>query len=845
MKKTIAIKGLDCSACAAELEELLQKIEGIEEASVSFVTQKINLVYADEDALNRALDAASHFEEVEVVREGKRTISVKNLDCSACAAELEEILKKLEGVSDASVSFVNQKISLLCTEEGYQRAVSEASRFEEVEVVSSHKRCILLKNLDCSACAAELEGILKKVEGIEEVDVSFVNQKITLSCTDEGYERAVYEASHFEEVEVVTEQEKTERKKEKVSPWKEHRTDLVKVIVSAVLFLGGFVLELFVMENVPWTKWIALALYAVSFLMVGVPVLIATAKNLAKGKIFDENLLMTVGAIGAIALASIPGSDAEYFEGVAVMLLYQIGELLQAIAVGSSRRSISDLMELKSDFATLLDGDEQKRVTPEDLRVGDKILVKVGEKFPVDVLLLKGQTSVDTKSLTGEAMPRDVEEGAEVLAGSINVGGVVEAQALREYRESAVAKILDMVENSASQKAKPEKFITKFARVYTPVIFFVALFIGGIVPTILGLTSAFSGALYMDWVMRALKVLVISCPCALIISVPLTYFGGIGACASNGILVKGATYLDTLTSVKVALFDKTGTLTEGKFYIAKVNSDRKETLLSYAAAAEAGSNHPVALPFRSVETAYKAEEIKELAGKGIVCSIEGKTFCIGNDKLMEEYAIDYVKCDSLSTVLYAALDGEFLGSIEIEDKIKSGAKETLAELKSLGVGKRVMLTGDSRARAESIAASLGLDEVHAELLPDEKLRLAKAYKKEGAVLYTGDGINDAPVMAESDIAVSMGKIGSDAAIEASDLVLISDSLSSIPKAIKLAKRTKVIVIYNIAFSIAVKLALMFLGIFLPALPLWAAVFADVGVMLIAVLNSLLTRLKVK
>lgn len=841
MKSVVNIKGLDCSACAAELEEVLANIEGMEEVSVSFVNQKITMT-SSEEAYGKALHEASHFEEVELVGDPflkDRTIKLRNLDCANCASELEEILSHVEGIASVTVSFVGQKITLNCTESGYANAIKEASHFEEVEVLDEVEqkakkieKLILLKNLDCSACAAELESIIRKIDGVEEVSVSFVNQKITLVCTDEAYDKAVEEASHFEEVEVVT-----EHTKEKQKPvWTEHKPMLIRIAISILFFALGFALERTLMQTVTWTKWLVYAFFAISFFSVGYSVLITTAKNLAKGKIFDENFLMTIGAIGAIALG-------EYTEGVAVMLLYQMGEFLQAIAVGSSRRSISDLMELKSETATLLTESGEQLVAPESLQIGQTIIVKVGEKFPVDVVISKGETAIDTKSLSGEAMLRDVKVGSEVLAGSINASGVVEAEVVRAYSDSAVAKILEMVEDSSSKKAKPEKFITKFARIYTPIVFFIALALAGVVPTILGSVNGFGWELYEAWIMRALKVLVISCPCALIISVPLSYFGGIGACASNGILVKGATYLDTLANINIALFDKTGTLTEGNFYVAKVNGE--DDLLPLAAALEHTSNHPVAIPFKEIKTPYVAEKVKEVAGKGLVADVNGETVLCGNEKLMQEYRIEYEKCESLSTVLYVARGDEFLGSIEIEDKIKEETVSALAKLKSLGIRKTVMLTGDQPDRAKAIAEKIGIDEVHAGLLPDEKLLLARKLKEEGKIVYAGDGINDAPVMAESDVSISMGKMGSDAAIEASDLVLVSDNLLSIPKAIKLAKRTKFIVLYNIAFSLAVKLVLMLLGIFAPALPLWAAVLGDVGVMLIAVLNSLLTRLKVR
>ncbi len=584
--------------------------------------------------------------------------------------------------------------------------------------------------------------------------------------------------------------------------------------------------------------YVTYALYGVAFLAAGYTVLWNTARNIIKGKVFDENFLMTLAAVGAIVLGVTTGDGL--FEGVAVMLLYRVGELLQSVAVGSSRRSITRLMDLKSDTATLIRGEERLVVSPESLVVGDKILIRAGEKVPVDCRICEGETSLDMKSLNGEAVPREVKAGDELLSGAINLTGAIECEVLREYKNSAVAKILELVENSTAKKAKPEKFITKFAKYYTPIVVIAALLVAGLVPTIIcAVNGAFVWLTYGDWIYKALSFLVISCPCALVISVPLSYFGGIGRCAKFGILVKGSTCIDQLAKAYVAAFDKTGTLTEGVF---AVKSSSSKQALELAACAEKYSSHPIAVAFKDVETPYTAKDAKEVAGRGVICAVEGKTLLCGNAKLLEESGVKFTPAESVSTLVYVALDGAYVGVIEIDDRVKDGAKQALEELKKSGIGGVYMLTGDNKPRAEAVAEELGLDGVYAQLLPDEKLETAKALKEKGGLIYAGDGINDAPVMTVADCAVSMGQVGSDAAIEASDVVLVSDNLSLLPKARRVAKGTRRIVIQNIVGSLIVKFAIMALSIAIPSFPLIVSIFADVGVMLIAVCNALRTAL---
>ena len=766
---------------------------------------------------------------------------IEGLDCANCARVLEEELNKIEGVSSATVDFIGGKVILDCDDSATERALYYCNHFEDAKIVGevggevaktedTGGKNIKIANLCCANCARELEEELNKLEGVS-ATVDFMNMTVILKAdSTAAYEKAVYCITHFEDVKIVDGAEK------KKSVFKENLTDIIAVIISAVFFIPAVVLDFMHLGGA--VVYVTYALYGVAFLAAGYTVLWNTARNIIKGKVFDENFLMTLAAVGAIVLGVTTGDGL--FEGVAVMLLYRVGELLQSVAVGSSRRSITRLMDLKSDTATLIRGEERVVVSPESLVVGDKILIRAGEKVPVDCRICEGETSLDMKSLNGEAVPREVKTGDELLSGAINITGAIECEVLREYKNSAVAKILELVENSTAKKAKPEKFITKFAKYYTPIVVIAALLVAGLVPTIIcAVNGAFVWPTYGDWIYKALSFLVISCPCALVISVPLSYFGGIGRCAKFGILVKGSTCIDQLAKAYVAAFDKTGTLTEGVF---AVKSSSSKQALELAACAEKYSSHPIAAAFKDVETPYTAKDAKEVAGRGVICMADGKTLLCGNAKLLEDSGVKFTPAESVSTLVYVALDGAYVGVIEIDDRVKDGAKQALEELKKTGIGGVYMLTGDNKPRAEAVAEELGLDGVYAQLLPDEKLERAKALKEKGGLIYVGDGINDAPVMTVADCAVSMGQVGSDAAIEASDVVLVSDNLSLLPKARRVAKGTRRIVIQNIVGSLIVKFAIMALSIAIPTFPLIASIFADVGVMLIAVCNALRTAL---
>jgi len=700
------------------------------------------------------------------------------------------------------------------------------------------QKIIRIKDLDCAACAAELQEELEGIAGVETASVDFINQLVRLSYqTQEALDQAVYAISHFEEVQIIDRNLPVKRERH----WKE----IISIAVSALLFLPALVLSIVFQVEEGLEFWgkigegdvasiVTFCLFLASALAAGWSVVITVGKNFAKlfrefhvSLLFDENLLMLIAAVGAFAVG-------QSLEGAAVMLLYQIGEMLQSIAVGSSRNAIEKLMEMKSDSAILIKDGMQTEVAPEELQPGDTVLLRKGDKVPADCVLTEGETSLDTKSLTGESYFREVNAGDELLAGCVNCGNAVKARVLRTSDESAVAKILDLVENSTAQKAQPEKFITKFARIYTPVVVLAALVVAVVPPL-------FQNFNFVPWILTALNFLVISCPCALIISVPLTYFSGIGALARQGVLAKGATYLDLLATVKVAAFDKTGTLTEGKFSVSEVEGERT---LALAAAVEKVSSHPLAAAFRAIETPYSATDAEELAGMGLRAVVNGKTVLVGSAKLMREQGIEIKEILSSQVVVYVAEDGKLVGHVKIEDRVRKEAKDSLNGLKAAGVEKLVVLSGDTRARAEETLKGLPLDEIRADLLPAQKPLAARELKQHGTLLYVGDGINDTPVMAESDVSVAMGALGSDAAIEASDLVLTGDDLSALPKAYRAAKKTKRIVFQNIIGSIAIKIVLMILSLF-GWIPLWAAVLGDVGVMLLAVLNSMRMRATIK
>ena len=600
-----------------------------------------------------------------------------------------------------------------------------------------------------------------------------------------------------------------------------------KIIIALILFIVALV--------APFTnEWINKGIFILSYLIVGYDIVKKAIKHLFRGKLFDENFLMAIATIGAFGVGEFP-------EAVAVMLFYQVGELFQSYAVDKSRKSIASLMDIRPDFANIKIGDKIEKVSPEEVKIGDIIVVKPGERIPLDGTVIEGKSMIDTSSLTGESVPRNVSVNDEVLSGCINQNGLLTIKVNKEFGESTVNKILDLVENASSKKSKSENFITKFAKYYTPIVVIIAVILAIVPPLVL------KDANFTDWLYRALTFLVVSCPCALVISIPLGFFGGIGGASKIGILVKGSNYLEALANTELVVFDKTGTLTEGVFEVQKIENNEisKEDLLRYTAYAENHSTHPIAT---SVKKAYGKEintanisKAEEISGLGVIANVDGKDILVGNEKLMKEKNIQYTKCNDIGTILYVAIENEFAGYIVIADKVKKDSAKAISNLKNMNIKKTVMLTGDKKEVGENIAEKLKIDEVYTELLPDGKVekveQLLKEKDEKAKLAFVGDGINDAPVLAISDIGIAMGGLGSDAAIEAADVVIMTDELSKLVDAIKISKKTMSIVKENIIFAIGIKIAVLVLSAF-GLSTMWEAVFADVGVSIIAIINAL-------
>ena len=612
---------------------------------------------------------------------------------------------------------------------------------------------------------------------------------------------------------------------------KKQKKVLVRIIVAFVLLI--------VLSFVPVEGWIQFALYMIPYLVIGYDILKKAVKGIMNRQVFDENFLMAVATVGAIALG-------DYKEGVAVMLFYQIGELFQSYAVGKSRRNISELMDIRPDYANVEQDGELVQVDPDEVEIGTVILVKPGEKIPIDGVVVEGTSSLNTSALTGESLPREAKEGDEVISGCINMTGLLKIRTTKEFGESTVSKILELVENSSSRKSRSENFISKFARIYTPAVCYGAVALA-LIPPIVRMVFMGLPADFGTWIYRALTFLVISCPCALVISIPLSFFAGIGGASKEGVLVKGSNYLETLSQTKYVVFDKTGTMTQGVFEVSGIYPAAlsKEEVVEYAACAESYSSHPIS---KSLQKAYGKEidknrvtEVKEISGKGVTAQVDGRLVAAGNGKLMDQLGVPYTVCNEVGTLVYVAVDGKFAGCILISDLLKPHAREAIAALKEAGVTKTVMLTGDTKRVADAVAAELGIHEVCSELLPADKVSkveelLAKKSEKE-KLAFVGDGINDAPVLSRADIGIAMGALGSDAAIEAADIVLMDDDPLKIAKAIKISRKCIRIVYENIYFAIGIKVICLILGA-LGIANMWAAIFADVGVMVIAVLNAI-------
>ncbi|MEE0932637.1 MAG: heavy metal translocating P-type ATPase [Clostridium sp.] len=721
---------------------------------------------------------------------------LSGLNCANCANKIETKVNKISGIKNVSLNFSTTVLTV------------EFDKKEEKNNIINEIKSIVKK----------LEPHVKVIEKLDNKDISVSKVECTSSCCVDSDEHGNHDGDHNSH---------THELKKDNNGFLQYIRDNLLLIIGAIVYIIALAYKS--NENL-----LSLILFGVSYLIIGGEVILSAIKNIIRGEVFDENFLMSIATIGAFFIG-------EYPEAVAVMLFYQIGEVFQGYAVNRSRKSISSLMNIRADYANVLRDGKEIKVSPEEVLIGEFIVVKPGERVPLDGTILEGTSFIDTSALTGESVPREVTIGNEILSGSINNNGVLKVKVDKEFGESTVARILELVENASNKKAPTEKFITKFAKIYTPIVVTIAALVAIIPPMII------KDATFSDWIYKALSILVVSCPCALVVSIPLGFFSGIGAASKKGILVKGGNYLEALKDSEIVVFDKTGTLTKGIFEVTEINAKNisKEELLEITAMGESHSNHPIAI---SIAKAYGKEvnkdeikDYKEISGHGIEVTIRKNDVLLGNSKLMKINNIGYDDIDSIGTIVHVAINGEYKGNIVISDEIKGNVKEALVELKEVGIKKTIMLTGDNRSVADKVAKDIGIDEVYSELLPGDKVskveEILNKRRSKGKVLFVGDGINDAPVLARADIGVAMGGIGSDAAIEAADVVLMKDKIEEISEAIRVSRRTNKILWQNIIFSLGVKIIVMLLVV-LGLTNMWAAVFADVGVTLIAVLNSM-------
>ncbi|OPJ63330.1 heavy metal translocating P-type ATPase [Clostridium chromiireducens] len=780
------------------------------------------------------------------VRKIKKEFILEGLGCANCAAKIEQKVNELEGINSANVNFLTKTLTLEIKEiTGIEELIKVVTnivtsieshvKVKEKVIEKSLRKEILLEGLCCGNCAAKIERESNTIDGVKSALVDFISTKLIIEIEDSSKQNAIIDnikglVKRIEpdvKVVVIDDKNNSLKNKEEEAEEENNKSEIIRFAIGALIFGVATAMK--------FPSVIELVLYLISYVLIGGEVVLGALRNIRRGQVFDENFLMSIATIGAFAIG-------EYPEGVAVMLFYQIGEMFQDMAVNRSRKSISALMDIRPDFANLKINDEIKNVDPEEVKIGDVIIVKPGEKVPLDGKVIEGNSMVDTAALTGESVPRKVGVGDSILSGVINKNGLLTIEVEKEFGDSTVAKILDLVQNASSKKAPTENFITKFARYYTPAVVFAALALAAIPPLVI------DGATFSEWVYRALAFLVVSCPCALVVSIPLGFFGGIGGASKNGILVKGGNYLEALNDVEMVVFDKTGTLTKGIFKVTEIkpeNNISEDELVACAAYAENYSNHPIAT---SILRAYGSEIIRdkikdyeEISGHGVKVILDGKEVLAGNYKLMNKENIAYKQVETIGTVVHVAIDKKYAGYIVISDEVKEDSVKAIKALKDIGVKKTVMLTGDNKTVGTKIAKELGLDEVHAELLPDQKVERLEALFKEkspkGKIVFVGDGINDAPVLARADIGIAMGGVGSDAAIEAADVVIMTDEPSKIASAIKIAKKTRSIVMQNIVFALGVKVIILVLVAFGLG-TMWEAVFGDVGVALLAVLNAM-------
>ncbi|PFE04462.1 cadmium-translocating P-type ATPase [Bacillus cereus] len=772
----------------------------------------------------------------------KRKLVLEGLDCANCAMKIEKGVGGLDDVLSCSVNFATKTMVLETEQNNEKHVITEAMQLvtklephikvQEEQQSKVAKEVFVLEGLDCANCAMKIETKVKEMPSVSNATVDFVSKKLKIEVANKKeLETTVQDIKMIvhklePDVKVVREE------KESHNHSHDHGEGNVKKMIWR-LAIGGVLTGIAALAGLP--QMMTIPLFVIAYLLIGGDIVWRAVRNITRGQVFDENFLMAIATLGAFAIGQYP-------EAVSVMLFYQVGELFQSIAVNRSRKSITSLMDIRPDYANVKVGNETKQISPEDVKIGDYIIVKPGEKVPLDGKVVEGASMVDTSALTGESVPREVEVGNDVLSGFVNQNGVLTIEVTKEFGESTVSKILDLVQNASSRKAPTENFITKFARYYTPAVVITAAVLAFVPPLIL------EGATFSDWIYRALVFLVISCPCALVVSIPLGFFGGIGGASKNGILIKGSNYLEALNDVKYIVFDKTGTLTKGVFKVTKMEpsgTTTKEELLEYAAFAEVYSNHPIA---QSIRSSYgksidenMIEDYSEISGHGTVVKVQGKEIFAGNAKLMKKESITFEQPQTVGTLVHVAVDGAYAGYIVISDEVKEDSKQAIQKLKELGIKKTVMLTGDAKLVGEAVGKELGLDEVHAELLPQQKVeeieKIDGAKQAKEKIAFVGDGINDTPVLARADVGIAMGGLGSDAAIEAADIVIMTDEPSKIATAVKIAKRTRNIVWQNIIFALGVKGLVLLLGAFGIA-TMWEAVFSDVGVTLLAVLNAM-------
>ena len=771
---------------------------------------------------------------------------LKGLDCPNCSATIEKEVGSLNGVSFSSVNLIKQTLVIkveTSVADTITKQIEAIVHSHEPDVEVSEKATVqltkvyLLKGLDCPNCSAKIEKEVSELNGVSSSVINLMKQTLTIGVNASAAAIVAKQIetivnSHEPEVEVseyVTETIAIKNTKNKDNNDESNKM-IVRLISGAVFFVIGIILGELAKAPLP----VEFAFLIISYIILGGDIVLKAVKNITKGHVFDENFLMTLSTVGAFIIG-------EYPEAVAVMLFYQVGEFFQDMSVKRSRKSIANLMDIRPDSATVNRNGELVTITPESVSIGEMIIVKPGEKIPLDGIVIDGESMLDTKALTGESVPRTVHQGDEALSGCINQSGVLTIRVSKAFGESTVAKIIDLVENASSRKAPTENFITTFARYYTPVVVILATILSVVPPLVI------SGD-WIEWIRRGMVFLVISCPCALVISIPLAFFGGIGTASKHGVLVKGSNYLEALNNVSTVVFDKTGTLTKGVFNVTDIisaNGFTSKQILEYAARAESFSNHPIA---KSILASYGKDvdqatitDYKEISGHGISVNDDGRKVLVGNTNLMDAEKVSYTICDKVGTKVYVAIEGKYAGCVLIADEVKADSQNAIAALKHIGVEKTVMLTGDDERIGKTVAEQLGLDEYYAQLLPHqkvEKLELLDSKKRSGSKLaFIGDGINDAPVLARADVGIAMGSLGSDAAIEAADVVLMTDELSKLVEAIEIAKATKRIVIQNIVLALSIKGVFLVLGAFGVA-GMWEAVFGDVGVALIAVFNAM-------